>query len=362
MRVLHVIDSGRPFIREFARVQLDLAFDSCVLACRHVVEACGPGADHHTCVIGSGAASVRAAELGLRIDRHIVPPLTRERLSGGQMNRMVRSVRPDIVHWWTRRFTGGCIGLPGRAWRLESLLGVTPLGLPLWLSSPTALINGPSENSAALAAGVRAIPVPSFAACPSLLRPQPRPDGTLRVLAVGECADPRKFAFLCSLMAMIGVPVVAVLPASNQSLRRVRRFSRNVERPVELEVSSAPLSTLVRTCHLGLWMGGRAGLSPLDVAAALSAGMPMVVPPDGAWAIPEPLRPFLVAGNPLPGELARVLRFHAEHPEKSRELLAPYLVQHSSGFTRAVLAAYEFGIPASGPARDPRTTPSQVPA
>jgi hypothetical protein len=160
MRVLHVIDAGRPLLREFARPRLEETFDDRALACRLLIERSGHLHDHRVCVLGWRRAVSRAGEVGLPIDAAIPSMLGRAHLSVSRVSALVRRVRPDIVHWWHPRWTGGVFGRPGRAWRLEAILGSTPMKLPLWLSRAGALACGPAEEATARRAGLEGIPLP----------------------------------------------------------------------------------------------------------------------------------------------------------------------------------------------------------
>ncbi|MBX3377381.1 MAG: hypothetical protein KF678_10315 [Phycisphaeraceae bacterium] len=319
MRVLHVIDSGAPLLREFARARTELSFDVRARSCRLIVDSV-PG-DHRICLLGGGSARRRLTELGVSAELVVPPPLGRPGLAVAGMGRLLRMVRPDFVHVWNGRWTGGCVGRPGRAWRLESVAGATPMGLPFWLSSPRAFACGPMEHKRALDLGITPVSVEP----PCLLDSErPRCESShdaVRVLMLGPHADARRFVFLCTLMGEIGVPVRPIVSASSDSMRRTRHFYHLIDRPIRAVVTSRPLMSLLPTCDVALWMGGPMGPCPANVRSALASGVPVIVPPEASWVIPDSLRPHLVARNTTSAELARLVQTCAENRRQMRDMV-----------------------------------------
>src|SRR6185436_16928556 len=142
MRVLHLIDAGRPRMREFSRAMPGEGFDDRVLACDLVCRRSGPEFEHQVCLLGPVRAKERALRLGMVADAHIAPALGSLRHVSGPVGALISRIRPDLVHWWGPWWTGGCFGRPGKAWSFESLFGITPLGLPVWLSGGAAVVSG----------------------------------------------------------------------------------------------------------------------------------------------------------------------------------------------------------------------------
>lgn len=337
MRVLHVIDAGPPLLREFARSRPELSLDVRALACQLAVEASTN--DHRICLIGSRSAHRRLRLLNLDPDHNIPSILGRPGLAVGEMGRLLRAVRPDLIHVWNGHWTGGCIGRPGRAWRLETVLGATPLGLPFWLSSAQALACGPYEIDRATAAGFEAVPVDAPILLSSAPRSTQRTDA-IRVLMLGPHADARRFVFLCTLLGRIGVTVCPVISVASDSMRRTRHFYRLIDRPLRATVTRRPVTELLQMCDLALWMGGPRGPCAASIRSALAAGVPVIVPPDGAWAIPASLHSHLVARNSTSAELARRVQACAEHPDimKSVVELGGTLTNH--GFLAPIQRCY----------------------
>lgn len=338
MRVLHVIESGRTLLREFARARTELSLDVRAQTCRLIVEASAD--DHRVCLIGSAAAARRVLRLGVNPE-HVVPPvLGRLGMAVGEMGRLLRGVRPDLVHVWNGEWTGGCIGRPGRAWRMESVLGATPLGLPFWLSSPQAFVCGPGETERAQAVGFDALPVDAPVLPDSGVERRTPSADSVRVLQLGPHADARKFVFLCTLLGQIGVTVCPIISASSGSIRRTRHFYRLIDRPLLATVTSRPLTELVQLCDLALWMGGPTGPCPASIRTAFAAGLPVIVPPSGAWAIPESLRSLLVARNTTSAELARLVQACAENTRAVREKVMAIGDDSNEGFLTPILSRY----------------------
>jgi hypothetical protein len=319
MRVLHVIDSGPPLLREFARARTELSFDVRARSCRLIVDN-APG-DHRICLLGGGSACRRLARLGVSAELVVPPPLGRPRLAVAGMGRLLRAVRPDFVHVWNGRWTGGCVGRPGRAWRLESVAGTTPMGLPFWLSSARAFACGPMEHKRALDLGITPVSVEPPCLLDSERSRCDSSDDAVRVLMLGPHADARRFVFLCTLMGEIGVPVRPIVSASSDSMRRTRHFYHLIDRPIRAVVTSRPLMSLLPRCDIALWMGGPKGPCAASVRSALASGVPVIVPPEAGWVIPEPLRPHLVARNTTSAELARLVQACAENRHQMREMV-----------------------------------------
>jgi hypothetical protein len=352
MRVLHVIDAGHPLLREFARPRLEDTFDDRVLACRELVVRSPRSYDHRVGILGGAHAVARAASLGLPIDL-VVPPLLGEvHLAVGPVGKVVRAVRPDIVHWWNRRWTGGCFGRPGRAWRLESILGSTPLKVPLWLSHGGALVCGPAERMAANGADLQPfdIPPPAFAGTPIAAECDEPP----RVLLLGPNADARHFLFMCGLIWGSGMKLTAVVAANAAGHARTRRVGRTFQYPVRVIISNNPRAELLAKCAAAVWMGPARPdtASPAaSIQSALAAGVPVAVPVEVEWAIPASLRPRLVGKNSTPNDLARMLIGILSDP--------PVLNDHGRSeaanvaFTHAALRAYEGRAMAVAPADAP---------
>jgi hypothetical protein len=341
MRVLHVIDAGPPLLREFGRPRTEETFDDRVLACREVISRSSAEFDHHVCLLGWAGAAARGRTLGLGVDYVIPSMLARARLSVGRIGMLVRNVRPDMVHWWDRRWTGGCFGRPGRAWRLEAVLGSTPMKLPLWLSRGGALVCGSAERSNAMAAGLQAFDVPP----PAFASRAGKPDD-MKVLLLGPGADARDFIFMCGLIWGAGMQISGLVPASGSGHERTRRVGRTFQYPVQITTSDRPRSELLSGSAAAVWMGpAKPGVaSPaVSITSALAAGVPVAVPFSMEWTIPAALRPRLVARNSTPNELARVLMNILGDPSV-RDAVghsgpAPDGANHA--FAGAALAAYD---------------------
>ncbi len=342
MRVLHLIDAGSPILREFARPRFDVGLDDRVLACR---ELCLDARhEHRTCFVGPHAAAKRANSLGLSFEHVVSPLLGRPKLAVKSIGQIIRAIRPDLVHWWNDSWTAGCVGRPGRAWRLESVLGTTPMRLPLWLSRAAALTCGPAEraSAAALALSIREVSPPVFVSDARPTRAV-QPIGA-RILLLGPGADARRFLYLCGLLGCIGLRVCAVIPVAANSLSRTRRFRHVLDQGIDVDISSAPRSELIRTCDAAVWMGGPRGPSPIAIGSAVAAGVPVIVPPEAAWAVPEPLHEMLVARNSTPNELARVVQLHfadVDQIERRMDACRPNPGAVNARFVESVYAAYD---------------------
>ncbi len=319
MRVLHLIDAGRPRLREFTRAMPGEGFDDRVLACGLVCRETAPDFEHRVCIVGTARAEARARRLGVVPDAHISPTLGSLRHATGAVGALITSVRPDLVHWWGPGWTGGCFGRPGRAWTIETLMGATPLGLPVWLCGGAAVVCGSEEGRWAAQAGlgriVEAIS-PAFPATDRAVKDAtPRKDGEpLTVLLLGPGADARPLGILCGLIGVVGTPLRPTIERGAFQIARARRLQRLIPGFAPIKIDGRPRSELLNEADLAVWMGGD-GSPVVSIASALASGVPVVAPPSAAPLFCDEIRGACMSLNANPPEVARKLLAFFEQPD-----------------------------------------------
>lgn len=318
MRVLHLIDAGRPRMRELARARPGEGFDDRALSCGLVCELTRGEFDHHVCIVGSGRAANRARRLGLRPQTHICPTLGSLRFASGSIAKLITAVRPDLVHWWGPGWTGGCFGRPGKAWRLEVVMGVTPLGLPVWLCGGAAIVCGPEEGRWAAQAGLGSVVEAISPVFPAIGGHTPRPstlskDAPLTVLLLGPGADAKPLGFMCGVVAVVGRSLNPVAEIGAVQVARTRRLQHTLPGDARITIDNRPRSELLQEADVAVWMGGQ-GSPMVSIASAMASGIPVIAPPIAAALFPESIRSMCVALNSNVPELTRKLLALFDNP------------------------------------------------
>jgi hypothetical protein len=315
MRVLHVIDACPPRIRELARPRPAQGFDDRVLACKLVCESIPH--ESRVCIIGTRQSAVRAQALGMDAPLRINPVLGSLCAAASGMSSLISAIRPDLVHWWGGQFSGGCFGRPGKAWRVEMLMGATPLGLPVWLSSGAAVVCGPEEEGTAKSGGLSLIRTESPVFATELERKET--GKAIRLLLIGGDTDARLFRFFVGLIDVAGLPVQGIMPTEATQRARMRRSFRREWRTFGIDVSSSPRSDLLSQADIAIWMGGVRSAA-IAIRSALASGIPVIAPPQTTRYFPESISQHCVGLNATPAELARKLIGLTTEPSLLREV------------------------------------------
>lgn len=327
MRVLHFIDSGSASRREFEAAAFDGGFDDRVMSCG-LVRQCGEtGIEQRVCIMGPADAAAHASRLGLAPDEHICPLLHKSRLAAPEVGRLVRAIRPDFVHWWGAAFSGGCFGRPGRAWRFESVAGLTPLGLPLWLTAPTALASSSVEEARARRFGfhrVVRVSSPVFPA-PTVA---PSRDG-VRLLLLSNEGDARQFAFVYGVLRFEEVNVEALTGPTLRRRSSASDFLRRLRLTLPEERGLQDRASQLGQTDVALWMDKEP--NPVPIRSALASGVPVVAPFNAAEFFPESMHGSCLAHNTTNAELSRVLL-----PLVSDSAIRDRAAEHARGAVEAV--------------------------
>jgi hypothetical protein len=310
MRILHVLDSGRPGIPG-PHGGTDRALGLCA-ALQHAAKRRSPAEDG-VLLLGPCWLRRRAAGLGLRTEFVLSPPLGRPELAARALRLIARDAR--AVCCWS----DGC--------ERAAVLG-------LGRSFPMIRVRGGAQTRQRRWAYRRAEVDPEGLEIPSLPPARVRTAADLRdrrsarehtILLLGE-GGAQRFGFTLGLLRHAGLEVAGLFPAWDAGVQRAVAFQREISAPPRLEVFDLPLEKMYERADAAVWVGAAPSTTwlPEDrpsrsaIAGALAAGLPTVVPAAmGLDALyPPGAAEACLARAATPPELARKLKDLLDNPDR----------------------------------------------
>lgn len=331
MRVLHLIDSGKP------GAWIPGCWDAVLGACRILREHTPH--EHAVCVVGSARLEADARRCGLGVAGRISPPLGEPWFAARALQRLAAAQQPpDIVHCWSPALAPlARRALPGPrvcatfldpaprdaeiARRAARSIGPAPVAV----CSDAARDEWTAAGLDPARVEVVAPPVRTDAATPSqrvaVRRALALAPAEIAVLMVGSApyADAVRFVLMHGILGINGTHFTGLLTRETGQFARGIRYFLSAPPKNRLIVSDHACSRLLPGMDLAVFDGGgygpsaglaaRPAASTMPIAAAHAAGVPVIGP---AWAGDPRLYPpdttaALLGHNGAVLEIARVL-------------------------------------------------------